>query len=257
MTTEVARNKRVISRECAELLPMTSALPYYYAIHLNQPCNQKCIMCRPTGGHSTEMLPLSEFLSIFDSLKGVAEHVTLIGGEPLMYPWIGEVLEQVGRHPIDVTMNTNATLLTPRITPRLLALHRLHLKVSLDAATRDTYRKIRGTDSHELVTANLERFSAAASGRANIHIILVFVVMRQNLREVVSFIDFARTLYLDRVEFHPVRHVSRWQVSNETGWFFDGRSQSCEFFRDEYNDVMNEAAARCGREGLECEITLL
>ena len=257
MITTVERNEHVLLRECAQRSPTVSARPFYYAIHLDKPCNQKCIMCRPTGEYPSDVLPLPEFHALFEGIKGVAEHVTLIGGEPLMYPWIGEVLEHLGRHEIDVTINTNATMLTARLTSRLLALHRLHLKVSIDAATRDTYRKIRGVDAHGLVTANLERFSAAAGGRGNVHLILVYVVMRENLAEVVPFIDFARTLHLDRVEFHPVRHVNTWRVSNDTGWVFDGRAQSCESFRDEYNQVMTEAAARCEREGLECEVTPL
>jgi sulfatase maturation enzyme AslB (radical SAM superfamily) len=174
-----------------------------------------------------------------------------------MYPWIGEVLECVGQHPIDVTINTNATLLTARLIPRLLALHRLHLKVSIDAATRETYYKVRGTDSHALVTANLARFSSAAAGHDQVRLILVYVVMRENLEEVMPFIDFARTLHLDRIEFHPVRHISSWRTSNGTGWLFDGRSQTCESFREEYNDVMRSAWARCEREGLQCEVTFV
>ena len=77
------------------------------------------------------------------------------------------------------------------------------------------------------------------------------------LHEVVPFIDFARTLTLDRVEFHPVRHVADWRVDNGTGWTFDGREQTCESFRDEYNDVMRRAAAACEAESLRYEVHYL
>jgi sulfatase maturation enzyme AslB (radical SAM superfamily) len=154
-------------------------------------------------------------------------------------------------------MNTNATLLTPRLISRLLSLHRLHLKVSIDGATRETFRRIRGTDTHALVTRNIERFSAAAAGRENMRLILCYVVMRENLCDVLPFVDFARGLNLDRIELHPVRHIGAWHVSNGTGWTLDGRVQQVESFRDEYNAMMTEAAARCERAGLACEITLV
>jgi hypothetical protein len=55
------------------------------------------------------------------------------------------------------------------------------------------------------------------------------------------------------VEFHPVRHVTQWVVDNKTGWRFDGKEQSCEFFADEYNSMMKQAAAKCEKEGLSYE----
>ena len=167
------------------------------------------------------------------------------------------MLELLARHEIAVTINTNATMLTPRLDARLLALHALHLKCSVDGATRATYHKVRGTDTFERVTANLRRFAAAAAGNPRMRMILVYVVMRENLHDVVPFVDFARALSVARVEFHPMRHVTDWRVSNGTGWRFDGREQSCEFFADEYNDVMRAAAARCEAVGLAHEVQLL
>ena len=81
--------------------------------------------------------------------------------------------------------------------------------------------------------------------------------MRENLHEVLPFIELARTWHPLRVEFHPVRHVDTWRVSNGTGWVFDGKAQSCESFRDEYNDTMRRAAERCTEVGLVHEVQLI
>jgi molybdenum cofactor biosynthesis enzyme MoaA len=253
----VLRNKETILAETAKRAPVVSGLPYYYTIHLNRPCNQQCIMCLPVGKFPADVLPFERFVELFDSMKDVAEHVTLIGGEPLMYPRIADALDLLAEHPVAVTMNTNATLLTPKITPHLLGVHELHLKCSIDAATRSTYHRIRGRDQFERVTANLREFSTVSAHLRHVHHILVYVVMRENLDEVLPFLDFAASLSLDRVEYHPVRHVTSWQVENGTGWRFDGREQSCEFFTDEYNDVMRQAADRASALGLECETLLL
>ena len=256
-TSTITVNKEAIQAECERRALLVDHLPFYYHVHLNMPCNQKCIMCVPDGNHARDVLSFEDFTAFFDQIKPYAEHITLIGGEPFMYPSINEVLELLAEHPIAVSINTNATMLNERITPRLLALHELYLKCSIDAVTAPTYHRIRGRDHFARVTGYLQQFAERSRDMANIHMIPVYVVMRENLDEVIPFIDFAKTLSPLRVEFHPVRHVQHWVVSNGTGWTFDGQEQVCEAFGDEYNAVMREAAAVCEREGLECEIHLL
>jgi MoaA/NifB/PqqE/SkfB family radical SAM enzyme len=257
MNLTVDDNKQTILTECSERKTRVAGVPYYYHVHLHMPCNQKCIMCVPDGQHPRDLLTFEGFLAYFEQVKPYAEHMTLMGGEPLMYPWIKEVLEVLAQHEIAVSLNTNATLLNERITPHLLSVHELFLRCSIDAATRETYYKIRGTDSFEKVTSNMKRFADLAKGKPNVKMIIEYVVMKENLNEVVPFIDFAKTLNPHRLQFNLVRHVVEWKVSNNTGWVFDGTEQSCEFFKDEYNEVIREAAAKCEREGINCEVHLL
>ncbi|MCI0606195.1 radical SAM protein [bacterium] len=254
LPSTISENKKGILDECSNKSILVEHLPYYYHVHLNMPCNQKCIMCVPDGNHKRDLLSFEGFLSFFEQIRPYAEHITLIGGEPLMYPWIQEVLELLADHPIAVTINTNATMLNERIIPRLLALHELNLKCSIDAADPATYYRIRGTDVFGKVTENLARFAGLTRTMENIRLIPVYVVMRENLREVLPFLDFAETLTPHRVEFHPVRHVINWHVTNGTGWIFAGKEQSCEFFSEEYNSVMRQAAERCERTGISYEV---
>lgn len=252
MLAEAVSNRRTIVGEAAERAPVVSGLPYFYSIHLLKPCNQQCIMCLPVGKFPAEVMPFQRFVALFEQIEPVAEHITLIGGEPLMYPQLAEVLELLARHEIAVTMNTNATLLLPKVTPGLLALHELNLKCSIDAATRETYHRVRGKDVFERVTENVRAFRGASEGRGHIRTILHFVVMRENLDEVLPYLDYAADLKVDRVDFVPVRHVQHWQVENGTGWTFDGRRQSCEFFKDEYNETMERAQEKAAALGVRC-----
>ena len=257
MGTSILDNKQAILDDCRKRSLTVSHLPFYYHVHLNMPCNQRCIMCVPDGKHRRDVLPFDKFLAFFAQIKPYAEHITLIGGEPFMYPWIKEVLDLLTQHKITVTVNTNATMLNDAIVPRLLSLHELYLKCSIDAVTRSTYHKIRGTDWFERVTANLKTFSDLARDKPNIRMELMYVVMRENLHEVLPFIDFAKTLLPFCVQFQPVKHVINWHVTNNTGWLFDGKEQSCESFKDEYNDVMRQAAEKCNQEGIKYEVQLV
>jgi MoaA/NifB/PqqE/SkfB family radical SAM enzyme len=257
VSTGVLTNKEAILDECAKALLHVEHLPYWYEVHLGMPCNEKCIMCVPDGKHARDQISLEGFTAFFDQIKPVAEHLTLIGGETFMYPWFNQVLDMLAQHPITVTIITNGTMLTEKISPRLVALHALELKFSIDAATRDTYYRIRGRDVFDKVIGNVKRFSNLTREKPNIRRILVYVVMRENLDEVLPFVDLARSLDVHSVYFQPVKHVSTWKVSNGTGWMFDGSVQSCESFRDEYNEVMRQARAKCDRLGLGHDILLV
>jgi molybdenum cofactor biosynthesis enzyme MoaA len=250
-------NKDGILEDCSRKSLVVNHLPFFYHVHLNMPCNQKCIMCVPNGKHRRDTLPFEGFVQLFGQIRPYAEHITLIGGEPFMYPWIDGVLDLLAQHPIAVSIATNCTMLTPKVTPRLLALHELNLRCSIDAVTRETYHRIRGRDVFDKVTTNLRRFAEASRDLPRVRMRLCYVVMRENLDEVLPFLDFAGELGVHTVQFNPVRHVRTWRVQNGTGWTFDGAEQSCESFRDEYNEVMRRAADRGPRVGVRCEVHLL
>jgi len=254
MNTSVLKNKEGILRQYREKSLRVDSLPFYYHIHIFMPCDERCIMCVPSGKHPKDYVPFEKFVEFFEQVKPYAEHLTLIGGEPLLYPWIEEVIDLLSQHEIAVTINTNATRLDEKISEKLLSLHELNLKCSIDAVTPTTYFKIRGRNWFDRVKENLVRFSNYAKNKPNIKQILVYVVMRENLNEVLPFIDFVKTLSPHRVEFHPVRHVTKWVVQNNTGWIFNGKEQSCEFFPDEYNKVMKQAAEKCEMVGLNYNV---
>jgi molybdenum cofactor biosynthesis enzyme MoaA len=143
MNISIMRNKKATLDACSKRLLKVGSLPFYYHIHLNMPCNQRCIMCKPDGKHPKDILAFNKFTAFFEQIKLYAEHITLIGGEPLLYPWIDEVISLLSPYPIAVTINTNATTLSTNLVKSLLALHELNLKCSIDAATPSTYFKIR------------------------------------------------------------------------------------------------------------------
>ncbi|MGH7899788.1 MAG: hypothetical protein ACREQQ_17665, partial [Candidatus Binatia bacterium] len=59
-------NKRGILEECAAGARTVAHLPFYYAVQLNLPCNQKCIMCAPDGNHRKDVMPFEDFVALFE-----------------------------------------------------------------------------------------------------------------------------------------------------------------------------------------------
>jgi hypothetical protein len=68
--------KHLIERELAQRSPVVAGLPYYYQVHLNKLCNQKCIMCMPDGRHPHDEMPLERFVAFFEQVRPFAEHIT-------------------------------------------------------------------------------------------------------------------------------------------------------------------------------------
>jgi len=231
-----SKNAAIREREARKVRDVNA--PYYYHIHLYMPCNQKCIMCMPDGRHPKDVVPFNKFKDFVNQVSPHAEHITLMGGETLLYPWMSEAIALLADYGIAVTISTNATMLTQQMILELLTLRELNLRCSIDAATPETYEKIRGTNMFDRVTRNMRLFSAMASDYPSHKQIMVYVVMRENLHEVLPFIDLAASMSSHEVQFHPVRHVSKWVVGNGKGWIFKGMDQSCESFKDEYNSVM-------------------
>ncbi len=257
MMPAYSANKNAALRDLKARKILGVAPPFFYHFHLYMPCNQKCIMCVPDGKHPKDVVPIDLFEEYVDKVSPHAEHITLIGGETLLYPWISDAISLLARSKVAVTISTNATQLSEKLITELLTLRELNLRCSIDAATPETYMKIRGTDRFDHVTNNMRLFNVMTADYPNLREILVYVVMRENLHEVVPFVDLTASLLADEVQFHPVRHVRDWEVQNGTGWVFRGADQSCESFRDEYNATMKMAAAECTRRGVAHEVILL
>ncbi len=253
----VRANKHAVNRDLVARKATGVHAPFYYHIHLYMPCNQKCIMCVPNGRHPKDLIPFPQFEAFFDQIKSHAEHITLIGGETLMYPWMEEVIDLLAEHKLAVTISTNGTMLTEKLIGKLLTLRELNLRCSIDAATAETYHKIRGTDWFERVTRNFRLFSEMASDYPAIRQIMVYVVMKANLHEVLAFVELAKEFSPHQIQFHPVRHVTGWSVENGTGWTFNGSEQSCESFKDDYNAAIRQAARKCGSAGISHEVMIM
>lgn len=72
---------------------------------------------------------------------GVRAVVLIGGGEPLMHPAIGDLIEILGSAGVQVGLTTNGTLLDRYMQP--IALHAAWTRVSVDAASQETYQRFR------------------------------------------------------------------------------------------------------------------
>lgn len=172
--------------------------PHTVWIDLTNRCNLHCICCwnyspllekskKPAQWFRDELKPalVSKLLKDLEGM-GTREIFLSGGGDPLMYPFLGEVVSRAATHGMRVTLLTN---LTPPDEKQLsvlegAAIHRL--VVNLWAASEEVYRTVHPHSRRGDFTRALTHVRELASSRAGCpdrELILNNILLKYNVRE--------------------------------------------------------------------------
>jgi MoaA/NifB/PqqE/SkfB family radical SAM enzyme len=120
-------------------------LPSFVQIEPVGQCNLRCQMCPiqfrtdgPPNGPPAFM-PFETFMGLVDQLPTMTELQLQGLGEPMMHPRFFDMVAYAAARGIEVSTNSNLTLLTPARAEQLVASGLSHLHVSIDGATSATY----------------------------------------------------------------------------------------------------------------------
>jgi len=169
-------------------------------------------------------------------------------GEPFMMKNFDELLDFFGDRGKFLEISTNGQILSDRNIEKLLG-RTLHLYISLDAATPDTYAKLRN-DRFERILTNLRRLVAAKGGRGGLpRLFLVFMPMKVNVHELEAFVRLSAELGADRLILRPLNYSERSTlVYDRNGYHFDYNEELLPF--DELVRVSGIAAELARRHGV-------
>lgn len=190
-------------------------------ISVTDRCNFRCVYCMPKEvfGRGYKFLAKKELLtfeeierivSIFSEL-GVRK-IRLTGGEPLVRSELENLIEKIaGNSAIeDISLTTNAALLTPKRARSLRSagLHRLN--ISLDALDDETFKAV--NDVGISVQKVLEGINNASE--ANFDSVKVNMVVKRGMNEH-SILPMAKYFHgtgqiLRFIEFMDVGNTNRW-----------------------------------------------
>ena len=227
--------------------------PQALTLESSSVCNLRCVMCPQGRGavNRPRHFPkeLVEKLSGF--LPGV-EFVQLHGiGEPLHSPAFWRFLDALstpeGAH---IEVNSNMTVLTDDQIGRLLGSRLSLINVSLDAATPETYARIRGYDLSKVIN-NLKRFLARrnAEGHAKPKVFLNMTLMRENIEELERFVELGHSLGVDGLQFWHLNAGDDYRLTKKDGWTFDYKQQRLENYPQLSNQKIRAAMVMAERLG--------
>jgi MoaA/NifB/PqqE/SkfB family radical SAM enzyme len=119
-------------------------------------------------------------------------HVTITGGEPLLFPDLDELVEAIDPYKFYIAVDSNGWLLDNKKAKHLksIGIEKVHLSLdSISAAEHDNFRRKPG--SHERVLKSIE-----ASLDAGLSVLLNTVVTKQRAhsQEFIDFLEFTKKL---------------------------------------------------------------
>ena len=241
---------------------LAASSPEEIWLELTTRCNMvpACAMC---GYASTDFSAPRRDMDpeTWRSLLPLLRQARIVGlhgaGEPLLYPFLGDLLEALRRSPAVVGFNSNGQRLTADLSRRLVEQKLDWISISLDAATARTYLRIRRRPDFETLLSKIRTLreirDAADSPCPEIEINMT--LMRLNLPEAPAFVDLAADLGVDRVMFQEIQPGGSQRVVAPDGFVFDYREQ--ELAGDARRDDLLRQARECARSrGLQfnCEI---
>ena len=187
-------------------------LPWHLQVEITSACNLRCVMClvryRPPVNKLAGAMRPELFHRLLGELPGL-RRLTLQGlGEPLLSPYLPEMIAAAVRRGVTVGFNSNATLLTGRRAAELVASRVDWLHVSLDGASPATYEAVRDGATFGTVVANLAGLVRAKrdAGSATPWIRVVFVAMRDNVAELPDLVRLLAGIGVDELHVQNLSH---------------------------------------------------
>jgi radical SAM protein with 4Fe4S-binding SPASM domain len=187
-------------------------LPTRLQLEVTSACNLRCLMClvryRPPVNKLAGAMSPELFHRVVDDVPGLRD-LTLQGlGEPLLSPYLMELIGAAVGRDITVGFNTNATLLTRRRAEELVASGVGWLHVSLDGARAEAYERVRDGADFDTVLANLAGLVAAkrAAGSTTPWVRVVFVAMRDTVDELPELVRLLGRVGVDELHVQNLSH---------------------------------------------------
>jgi sulfatase maturation enzyme AslB (radical SAM superfamily) len=133
-------------------------------LYLTHKCNRGCPFCfarkvlKDGGGNVDELLTVEEIKTLLAHFSGQFREIGLLGGEPFLYPYLGEVLELLWQQKIVPKIFTSATNPVPEKLNDL-DITKQPVNFVVNTATRDTY----SDEKYENLIAFFSKFHAVSS----------------------------------------------------------------------------------------------
>ncbi len=184
--------------------------PVYVRIKPTNICNQKCYYCVYADDNvfynrkvdRRESIPWDKMQEIIRDITGMGVKAVTFsgGGEPLCYHSIIPALEMVKNSGMDYSMITNGQELYGEKSDLLTDAK--WVRISMDAAKAETYKKIRHVDTYGIVLDNIKEFARKKKDSCTLGI--NFVVTQDNYMDIYAFCQKMKDAGVNNIKFSPL-----------------------------------------------------
>jgi len=227
------------------------SFPPYLGIDIYGRCNIKppCVYCewdwlkKAEGDNVDAVVDENTLAGYGPFFRSARNLVNCSIGEPLIHPRLGQIAELCEKNHKILEMATNGQALNEKTIPALVG-KRIVLYVSLDAACKETYSKIRN-DKWDSIIPNLTLLSQERKKAGNLpHLLMVFMPMRVNRDDLEDYFSLCQKIKADTLILRPLNFIYDPHIEVErSGYRFNyedeflSRQELTEVFRkcDEYS----------------------
>jgi len=235
-----------------------NVLPFIFGIEITTLCNMNppCVMCDKSIPDLVAQNP-SMPDHIVDKLKPFfrcAHVVSLTGvGEPLLCKNLFKIMDCVNSKKIFTMFNSNGLLLTKENREKLVSRRLGAIDFSIDAASAETYGKIRNKRKFSMLKNNIKELSALKK-RNNTNypkIIINMVLMKENINELPLFIELADEVGAQAVHIKLLKRIDKNFTIKNKGFYFDYKKQMIDSDDPKLKDNVLLAKERAIGLGIE------
>lgn len=183
--------------------------PETIALGYDASCNLSCITCRKEV-HFAKDNELEIVNQITDKvLKQYLPHCKFLilagNGEVFASPAYRKIYEAPECEPQYIRLLSNGTLFSEKNWNHFIEgkTAKIMLTVSIDAATKDTYKRIR-RGNFDILKQNMEFASKLRKNGGLCYFRLNFVVQKENYKEMIPFVEWGQSLGVDEVFFTKI-----------------------------------------------------
>lgn len=196
-------------REVEEILS-----PLHINVAIDTVCNLHCPSCRKSlcakNNENAELVVKTCTDAILNSgwLESAEELMVGGSGESFLSKHYKSVIYEGAGKRKNIVIMTNGTLFTPEEWKRLEGKYEhIGFMVSIDAATKDTYEKVRCGGNFDKLMSNMDFLSNLRKENRVHSIIAIMIVQKANYKEIPDFIRWAKDKGFDRVN---LSHIRNW-----------------------------------------------
>lgn len=175
-------------------------LPVEWVIYPSNVCGYQCghcIMAREQVDHKNTLSEEAMWKIPDDAARlGIKTVIFSGGGDPLLNRWTLLAASRLKSKGIKVGINNQGYLLN---NPNPFDF----IRYSVDAATRETYKKIHGVDGWDRINENISRHSRLRDAGAKIEMGLAFLITPSNWQETAEFVEWAQQYKPDFIHIRP------------------------------------------------------
>ena len=193
--------------------PVMETGPRVVFIEVTNRCNLLCKTCPRTyfDREPLQSLSLEEFISIAEQFPQMQRALLHGIGEPLLNHELGEIITYLKSREVEVIINSNGTLLTPKWQERLIESGLDQYRCSIDGATDETYARIRGVALLPKLKNGLGGLVKTKErlGATTPRISIWCVATRENLQELPDLLRLAADLGVPEVYMQRLVYFAR------------------------------------------------